>query len=42
MKPNDEDLVDPATSFLDYTSQWIKIVNRGGLYEVNDDVFKGN
>jgi len=39
MKPNDEDLVDPATSFLDYTSQWIKIVNRGGLYEVNDDVF---
>jgi len=39
MKLNDEDLVDPATSFLDYTSQWLKIVSRGGLYEVNDDVF---
>jgi len=39
MKPDGEDPVDPATSFLDYTTQWIKIVNRGGLYEVNDDVF---
>ena len=38
IKPDDEDLVDTATSFLDYTSQWIKIVNRGGLYEVNNDV----
>ena len=27
------------TSFLDYTCDWIATVNRGGLYEVNDDVY---
>lgn len=27
------------SSFLDYTTEWIKAVNRGGLFEVNDDTF---
>ena len=27
------------TSFLEYTRDWIATVNRGGLYEVNDDVY---
>ena len=27
------------TSFLDYTRDWIATVNKGGLYEVNDDVY---
>ena len=28
-----------VTSFMEYTSQWVKIINRGGLYEVNDESF---
>ena len=27
------------TSFFDYTCEWVKIVNRGGLYEVYDDAY---
>ena len=26
-------------SFLDYTKEWIKLVNRGGLFQINDEVF---
>ena len=26
-------------SFLDYTCEWIRAVNRGGLYEVKDEVY---
>ena len=26
-------------SFLEYTSKWVKLVNRGGLFEVNDDAY---
>ena len=29
----------PLSSFLDYTCEWIKEVNRGGLYEVKDEVY---
>lgn len=31
----------PESSFLEYTKEWIKIVNRGGggLFEVNDSTF---
>ena len=26
-------------SFLEYTKEWVKHVNRGGLFQVNDEVF---
>ncbi|CAG2238723.1 unnamed protein product [Mytilus edulis] len=26
-------------NFLSYTKQWIDLINRGGVYEINDDVF---
>ena len=39
MKPNNEDSIHPVTFFVEYTSQWVKIINRGGLYEVNDVFF---
>ena len=39
MKPHIEDSMHPVTSFMEYTSQWVKIINRGGLYEVNDESY---
>ena len=38
MRTSNEDNAS-LTSFLDYTCEWTRIVNRGGLYEVNDDVY---
>ena len=32
MKPNSEDSMHPVTSFMEYTSQWVTIINRGELY----------
>lgn len=29
----------PLSSFIEYTTQWTKAVNRGGLHEVKDDVY---
>ncbi len=28
-----------SSSYYDYTTAWIKLVNRGGLFEVNTDSF---
>ena len=28
-----------SSSYYDYTKLWIKLVNRGGLFEVNTDSF---
>ena len=29
-----------ASSYLDYTSQWIKKINRGGLFLIGDNVYE--
>ena len=38
MRTSNEDNAS-LTSFLDYTCEWTRIVNRGSIYEVNDDVY---
>ena len=30
----------PTTSFLDYTQEWVKKVNRGGLFVVSDEAYR--
>lgn len=30
---------DKESSFLEYTTEWVHRVNRGGLFEVNDTAF---
>ncbi len=32
-------IAGPESSFLEYTREWMKIVNRGGLFEVNDGAY---
>jgi len=34
-----DDQTPETPSFLEYTSKWVKLVNRGGLFEVNDDTY---
>jgi len=36
---NDIDAV-PAASFLDYTTEWVHRINRGGLFMMCDDAYK--
>ena len=35
-----DDQTPEPPSFLNYTTQWIKQINRGGLFEVNDDAYR--
>ena len=29
----------PESSLQDYTTQWVKTVNRGGLFEISDSAY---
>jgi len=39
MRANSHEDSVPVTSFMEYTMQWVKIINRGGLYEINNESY---